>query len=75
MHRIHHSVRKTERNSNYGFALAWWDRLFSSYTSEPADGYGGMEIGISGYEDRAHQRITWMLALPFLSQKQPIQED
>lgn len=75
MHRIHHSVRKTERNSNYGFALAWWDRLFGSYTAEPADGYEGMEIGIRGYESRAHQHITWMLALPFLSQKQPIQED
>ena len=75
MHRIHHSVRTTERNSNYGFALAWWDRLFGSYTAEPADGYEGMGIGIKGYEERRHQLITWMLALPFLSQQQRIREE
>src|SRR6056297_1211876 len=75
MHRIHHSVRRTERNSNYAFALSWWDRLFGSYTAEPADGYEGMEIGIRGYEARAHQLITWMLATPFLSKQQRIQEE
>src|SRR6056297_1310668 len=75
MHRIHHSVRTAERNSNYGFALAWWDYLFKAYTPEPADGYEGMEIGIRGYEARTHQLLTWMLALPFLSQDQPIREE
>lgn len=74
MHRIHHSVRRAERNSNYGFALTWWDRLFGTYTAEPVDGYDGMGIGIKGYEDRAHQVITWMIALPFLSEEQPLPE-
>src|SRR5947207_10911942 len=27
MHRVHHSVAPSETNSNYGFNLAWWDRL------------------------------------------------
>ena len=75
MHRIHHSIRRTERNSNYGFALSWWDHLFGSYTAAPADGYEGMGIGIKGYEDSAHQVITWMLASPFLSQDRAFQED
>lgn len=75
MHRIHHSVRKTERNSNYGFALSWWDRLFRSYTAEPAEGYDGMGIGIRGYEDSSHQVLHWMLASPFLSQEKPFRED
>lgn len=75
MHRIHHSVRRNERNSNYGFALSWWDRLFGSYTPEPADGYDGMAIGIKGYEDRVHQVLHWMLASPFLSQEKPFPED
>src|SRR5687768_13633132 len=28
MHRVHHSVEDDETNSNFGFNLAWWDRLF-----------------------------------------------
>lgn len=75
MHRIHHSVRRTERNSNYGFVLSWWDRLCGSYTAEPVDGYDGMGIGIRGYKDRTHQVLTWMLASPFLSQDQAFKED
>jgi len=75
MHRIHHSARKNERNSNYGFALSWWDHLFRSYTDVPADGYDGMTIGIKGYEDRKHQGLPWMLASPFLQQSQPARQD
>lgn len=32
LHRIHHSQAKTESNSNYGFSVSWWDRLFNSFT-------------------------------------------
>ncbi len=32
LHRIHHSQAKTESNSNYGFSVSWWDRLFKSFT-------------------------------------------
>lgn len=31
MHRIHHSEHPQEHNSNFGFALSCWDRLFGSY--------------------------------------------
>jgi len=31
MHRIHHSVIIQETNSNFGFNLPWWDRLFGTY--------------------------------------------
>jgi len=65
MHRIHHSVLKNERNSNYGFALSWWDHIFRSYTDKPEAGYDGMELGVPGYDDRRHQRLDWMLAVPF----------
>jgi len=31
MHRVHHSVIPQETNSNFGFNVPWWDRLFRTY--------------------------------------------
>ena len=31
MHRVHHSIVPRETNSNFGFNLPWWDRLFGTY--------------------------------------------
>ena len=31
MHRIHHSAEEKETNSNYGFNLSVWDKLFGTY--------------------------------------------
>ena len=36
MHRIHHSILREETDSNYGFHLACWDRVFRSYRTAPA---------------------------------------
>jgi sterol desaturase/sphingolipid hydroxylase (fatty acid hydroxylase superfamily) len=36
MHRIHHSVIKTETNSNYSSVLPYWDILFRSYVKRPS---------------------------------------
>ena len=36
MHRIHHSTRPAETDSNYGSVFSCWDYLFNSYTKEPA---------------------------------------
>ena len=33
MHRIHHSIRFEETNSNFGALFSFWDRLFGSSTS------------------------------------------
>ncbi|MFQ5956050.1 MAG: sterol desaturase family protein, partial [Kiloniellales bacterium] len=38
MHRVHHSVVVRETNSNFGFNLPWWDRLFGTYRAQPAAG-------------------------------------
>lgn len=35
MHRIHHSERFEETNSNFGALFSFWDRLFRSSTKEP----------------------------------------
>jgi len=68
MHRVHHSVILKENNSNYGFTLSWWDRIFGTYQAQPAKGHHEMVIGIPGFLESGNQKLTWLLALPFLKQ-------
>jgi len=66
MHRVHHSVEDDETNSNFGFSLTWWDRLFGTYRDQPRAGHVGMTIGIHGHNDpREVDRLDGMLLLPF----------
>ena len=51
MHRVHHSIVVRETNSNFGFNLPWWDRLFGTYRDQPAAGHEGMTIGIEQFRD------------------------
>lgn len=65
MHRVHHSVIRREHDSNYGFNLSIWDRLFGTYTHEPEKGHDGMTIGLSNYQSSSPTSLLWCLALPF----------
>jgi len=56
MHRIHHSRYSEEANSNYGFTVPWWDRLFATYTAQPRDGHTDMSIGINAFRQRHRSR-------------------
>jgi sterol desaturase/sphingolipid hydroxylase (fatty acid hydroxylase superfamily) len=65
MHRVHHSVLRRERDTNYGFNLSLWDRLFRTYTAQPEAGHQGMTIGLPPYQSEAPARFGWSLWLPF----------
>lgn len=65
MHRIHHSVHLQETDSNYGFNLSIWDRLFGTYTAEPQDGQMTMELGLSQTRSRPVGNLFWLLWYPF----------
>ena len=66
MHRVHHSVEDDETNSNFGFNLTWWDRLFGTYRDQPRGGQLGFTIGIHKYRDiKQTNWITGMMMLPF----------
>jgi sterol desaturase/sphingolipid hydroxylase (fatty acid hydroxylase superfamily) len=65
MHRVHHSIVARETNSNFGFNLPWWDRLFGTYRDQPAAGHEAMTIGIEQFRDPAEQRLDRMLTQPF----------
>jgi sterol desaturase/sphingolipid hydroxylase (fatty acid hydroxylase superfamily) len=65
MHRIHHSWRREETDSNFGFCLPWWDRLFGTYRAQPADGQTGMTIGLAEFRDPGEARLDRLLTQPF----------
>jgi sterol desaturase/sphingolipid hydroxylase (fatty acid hydroxylase superfamily) len=66
MHRVHHSIEDDETNSNFGFNLSWWDRLFGTYRDQPRAGHVGMTIGIRNF--RSTRQASWisgLLLMPF----------
>ena len=65
MHRVHHSVDPVETNSNFGFNLSIWDRLFRRYRAAPAAGQGGMTIGLPVLREEAELRLDRMLTQPW----------
>jgi len=65
MHRVHHSVIRQETDSNFGFNLPWWDRLFGTYRSQPVHGHLGMTIGLEDYRTEQDQQLGRMLVQPF----------
>lgn len=66
MHRVHHSVYRDEHDTNFGFNLSVWDRLFRTYTPQPRDGHTGMTIGLRKYLGENPTRFLWSLRLPFM---------
>lgn len=61
MHRIHHSIRPKEANSNYGFFLSCWDRLFNSYTNTPED--NELTVGMPRPKHQAQQKNSQVMSL------------
>ncbi len=67
MHRVHHSTEADEANSNFGFNLSIWDRLFGTYRAQPRAGHEQMSIGIKGFNDaRTCAWLPGLLRLPFI---------
>jgi sterol desaturase/sphingolipid hydroxylase (fatty acid hydroxylase superfamily) len=65
MHRVHHSIVRAETDSNFGFNLPWWDRLFGTYRAAPKAGHDGMTIGLPIFRDPAESRIDRLITQPF----------
>ncbi len=64
MHRVHHSILERETNSNYGFALSIWDRLFRSYRHAPEAGQMGVVLGLKRFREETDQGLIAILANP-----------
>lgn len=66
MHRVHHSIVPRETNSNFGFSVSWWDRLFGTYRAQPAAGHTGMTIGIEQFRTDRDRWLDRLLIQPLL---------
>lgn len=65
MHRIHHSVHRSEYHSNFGFNLSLWDKLFKTYTDSPKETHEMMKIGQLDYPNPKCNTFWKLMALPF----------
>ena len=65
MHRVHHSEVRAETDSNYGFSVSWWDRLFRTYRAAPAAGQDGVRFGIGAFRARRELWLDRLLTQPF----------
>ncbi len=65
MHRVHHSVVRSETDSNFGFNLPWWDYLCGTYRGQPAAGHEGMTIGVPEFREERDSYPHRLLAQPF----------
>ena len=66
MHRVHHSVIQRETDSNYGFNVPWWDRIFRTYNDQPQEGHDQMTIGLKEFPDpKKTSPLHHMLLMPF----------
>lgn len=75
MHRVHHSWHRDETDSNFGFSLSWWDRLFGTYRDQPRDGHRGMTIGLADFRDPADLRLDRMLLQPLRAENAPSSQE
>jgi sterol desaturase/sphingolipid hydroxylase (fatty acid hydroxylase superfamily) len=64
MHRVHHSLDRREADSNYGFNVPWWDRLFGTYRPDPLHPHETMPIGVAGLGGAEAQRVDRLLVQP-----------
>ena len=66
LHRIHHSQVINETNSNYGFSVIWWDKLFGSYKSVAKKTDDQLDIGLIEYPTAKQNASLWrLLIMPF----------
>ena len=75
MHRVHHSAIVAEQDTNFGFNLPWWDRLFGTYRDQPEQGHERMTIGTGSFDAADDQRLARLLAQPFRTPDQQAQPE
>lgn len=69
MHAIHHSIEHRESNSNFGFNLSVWDRIFGTYIAAPANGDAGLIIGLSAFRSARDGWLDRLLMQPLRRQE------
>jgi sterol desaturase/sphingolipid hydroxylase (fatty acid hydroxylase superfamily) len=72
LHRIHHSQVVEETNSNYGFSVSWWDRIFASYKSQAQKSDEDLAIGLKSFPaNKKNASLFTLLKIPFNKVNKP----
>lgn len=69
MHAIHHSMERADRDTNFGFSIPLWDRLFGTYRARSM--VSPAVIGMPDHQQGALQTLRWMVMLPFRIANEP----
>lgn len=67
MHGIHHSIVRSETDSNYGTIFSIWDRLHRSFRIGIPQ--NEITIGVPSYRDPDEQKLWNLLTVPFQKQR------
>lgn len=67
MHKVHHSRRRPETDSNYSSLLSVWDRIFRSFGLR-ADPHT-IEFGVEGLDGDEQHTLAGLLKTPLDQQK------
>jgi sterol desaturase/sphingolipid hydroxylase (fatty acid hydroxylase superfamily) len=65
LHRIHHSALPAETNSNYGFSISLWDRLFKTFTAQAQSTQTEIIIGLNKFRTTRDVYFLALLRMPF----------
>ena len=63
MHKIHHSDRPKETDSNYCSLFSWWDRVFGTYRER--DDLRGIRFGLTEFAAADEQKLAALILNPF----------
>jgi sterol desaturase/sphingolipid hydroxylase (fatty acid hydroxylase superfamily) len=69
LHRIHHSVNPHEYNGNYGQIFPWWDWMFSTLRTVPAEQQSELKFGVRQLGDCSQASAMKLMLLTFQSPK------
>lgn len=65
MHRVHHSSKPSETNSNYGDIFSFWDRMFGTYQFKEIDEQAKMTLGLEYFRNPKDGTLWGVLKQPF----------
>ena len=64
LHRIHHSTRREETDSNFGAVFPVWDLLFGTFRGTAREGHEVMRLGLDEVRGPQAHGIAWLLRSP-----------
>jgi sterol desaturase/sphingolipid hydroxylase (fatty acid hydroxylase superfamily) len=63
MHKVHHSRKQYQTDTNYSNIFSVWDRIFGTYTS--TIDFSRLRYGLDGFDEAKKQTLPALLKLPF----------